>query len=575
MQIKEIILYNENGDTRAVKFELGKVNIITGESKTGKTAILDIIDYCLGSNNCNIKGEIIEEAVSWYGLIVQFENDQVFIGRQNPVKLSQKSTSNICFVYSNNITPPTYEELELNSTISALKDFLGNKLKIGSNLHVPENGTRDSLESNFNHSKLFCFQPQNTIAEYKYLFYSQDEPFIPQALKDTIPYFLGAVKEDDLKIRGIINSKKQELNKLKRKKIENDSIFSEGEKSFIDLVEEAIAVGLLSENIDTSNKDLVVNVFKTLKSSLINKANEEFVEESNVRLNELQNKKKVLRNEFDSICNDISATKDFESGASGYLRELKNQQARLLSLGLYKEPKDNNHWNSIMGAYQENLTIPLQAINKSLTELNKKLELTEIERPKITKYLNNLETKKEFIKSKISELNIAIKAINDTKEDAEQIKNINIRKGMVLGKVELYLKSLNTLTIDNSLERNICALEREISLLEDEISNEETEARLLSILNLINNQMTKWADKVSFEYQDSLLRLDVKKLTVFADMPHKSTPLKKMGSAENWLAVHLLSHLTLHKYFIENNRPVPNFIILDQPTQVHYPQKYL
>lgn len=44
--IKAIIIFNKNGEKRVVPLEQG-VNIITGESKTGKSALVEIIDYCL------------------------------------------------------------------------------------------------------------------------------------------------------------------------------------------------------------------------------------------------------------------------------------------------------------------------------------------------------------------------------------------------------------------------------------------------------------------------------------------------------------------------------------------------
>ena len=46
--IKAIIIFNKNGEKRVVPLEQG-VNIITGESKTGKSALVEIIDYCLCS----------------------------------------------------------------------------------------------------------------------------------------------------------------------------------------------------------------------------------------------------------------------------------------------------------------------------------------------------------------------------------------------------------------------------------------------------------------------------------------------------------------------------------------------
>lgn len=44
-----------------------------------------------------------------------------------------------------------------------------------------------------------------------------------------------------------------------------------------------------------------------------------------------------------------------------------------------------------------------------------------------------------------------------------------------------------------------------------------------------------------------------------------------MGSGENWIGYHVLTHLALHWWFRTQNRPVPGFLIFDQPTQAHFP----
>ena len=70
-QIREIILWPRRDDEpRRVKFELGKVNVISGASKTGKSAVIPIIDYCLGSDLCAIPVGEIRNACSWFGIIV-------------------------------------------------------------------------------------------------------------------------------------------------------------------------------------------------------------------------------------------------------------------------------------------------------------------------------------------------------------------------------------------------------------------------------------------------------------------------------------------------------------------------
>ena len=44
-----------------------------------------------------------------------------------------------------------------------------------------------------------------------------------------------------------------------------------------------------------------------------------------------------------------------------------------------------------------------------------------------------------------------------------------------------------------------------------------------------------------------------------------------MGSGENWVSYHVAVHLSLHKLFRRPERPVPGFLMLDQPSQAHYP----
>ena len=68
--IDKLILWLKDGRLRTLPFIEDKVNVITGNSKTGKTAVLEIIDYCLcGSDETVvISHEHIGENVLWYGL---------------------------------------------------------------------------------------------------------------------------------------------------------------------------------------------------------------------------------------------------------------------------------------------------------------------------------------------------------------------------------------------------------------------------------------------------------------------------------------------------------------------------
>lgn len=108
-------------------------------------------------------------------------------------------------------------------------------------------------------------------------------------------------------------------------------------------------------------------------------------------------------------------------------------------------------------------------------------------------------------------------------------------------------------------------------MLEELLSDERIQERLTSISTLLGNRMTEWSKKLLLEHSDAPLRLDLKKLTVIADTVDGPIPMIRMGSGENWVSYHLISHLALHEWFVKRNRPVPGFLFLDQPSQVYFP----
>lgn len=572
MQIKKIILYkNSNFIPRIISFEEGKVNIITGESKTGKTAIIDIVNYCLGSKNCNIKGRVIRNNVSWFAIIIKFNQDEIFVARQNPDILNQKTTSDIVFSFGKEVHIPKFEELIANSNITALNKFISNKLNFNTNLHKEENATRDDLEATFRHSRLFSFQPQNVIAEYKYLFFNQDESFVTQAIKDTLPYIIGAIREDELLVQQQITENKRKLNQLLREKKNEDLIKIEGSSKIYSLLEEAKDVGLIANNISKGNEtDAINELHKLLKmDSILEEPTGE-----NQQLSTLIDQRKELKIELGNLENEISAVSEFVSENINFSDEAKKQESRLMSIGLYKEPANNKYWHSIMGKEVDELPPIIEAINKSLLELKTNLNYTEKEKPRAQNYLLELKEKKNQLENDVKKVSMLINSIYKQRDEAESIRNINIRKGRILGRISLFLESINLNEPDSDINTQIKSLENKIDSLESLIGKEEKENKMNSILNKINILMTSWRDKLEFEYKNSNLRFDINKLTVFADSDEKTESLQQMGSGENWLACHLLIHFALHKHFIDKKRPVPNFLILDQPTQVHYPKNY-
>src|ERR1700720_4016560 len=86
LTILKIILWSKNTDLRprVIPFEPGKINVISGESGTGKSTLTWIVDYCLGSEKCSIPVGLIRELTGWFGLHLKLANTEMIIARRNP-----------------------------------------------------------------------------------------------------------------------------------------------------------------------------------------------------------------------------------------------------------------------------------------------------------------------------------------------------------------------------------------------------------------------------------------------------------------------------------------------------------
>ncbi len=569
MQIKSLVFYNSKGEKRILSFEIGKVNIITGESKTGKTALIDIINYCLCSDDCRISEGIIRDTVEWFGILLQFETEQVFVARQNPNKIKQASTQYIYFSNSDTVEIPEFAALQNNSDINTLKDFFTNKLFISEFTNTPETGTRAALTVNFKHSRYYSYQPQDLIAQRNYLFYNQTDNFVAQSIKDTLPYFLGVLREDTIRIEQEIASKKRELTKFEKDLKEYERLKQDGSKKIFELVDEAKQLNLLP--VEKSADD-VTQAIDALKEVLLWESNQmETAQGDNEYLKKLLDEKSELTKQLSRLNDDVKAVKSFINQTSDYSTEATQQKLRLESIKLFAKTEARLH-NCPLCSQSIQTEIPsISAINKSLYDLSENLTTTLAERPKLGQYVEKLSLEQDSLKKQIEIKQNSIKAIYLEQDQAAKLKDLNLRRGKVLGKISLFLESFKMVEEDKTLKNKIELLQTQIATFEALISSEEKESRLNAVLNQINNQMTTWASSLDLEHQDSPIRFDIKKLTIFADTPTKSISLTHMGSGANWVAYHLLIHFALHKHFVKAERPVPRFLILDQPSQIYFP----
>lgn len=568
LQIAKIVLYSRTGDVRELKFNLDGLSVLTGASKTGKSAIIDIVDYCTGRKECNIADGVIRKHVGWYALLLQLDQEQVFLARRNPDP-GEKTSPDMFIARGKSIANPPFESLKKNITTDAVEATLAAVAGISENEHRPLTPTRDPLKANIRHALLLCFQDQNDIDSKRRLFHRQDEDFIPQAIKDTLPYFLGAVDEDALLKQSLLDQARRQLRQIERRakdgRLSAIEEFPRGRR----LLEDAQRVGLVSERTHVLDDELVDALQAVTKGdrepvALLGPDAEELILGLRVE-------RHALRERLSQVNEDVRTTRSFSFDSTGYLREAAEQRARLSAVGLFK-PGEEGHDHCPLCASALKVPTPLtRQLEESLSDLNTQLEAVQAENPRLQVRLSKLLSQKGELEDALRENQQQISERIRENESLRAQQEVFIEQAKVVGKILQYLESLSSSSRHSNLDAALDEARSRVEALEAELDHAAKEEKLSTFLNIIGRYMTEYSRDLDLEHSGSQLRLDLRNLTVIADTMDGPVPLYHMGSGENWVGYHVVAHLALHKWFRQKNRPVPGFLILDQPSQAHYP----
>ena len=212
-------------------------------------------------------------------------------------------------------------------------------------------------------------------------------------------------------------------------------------------------------------------------------------------------------------------------------------------------------------------------LRSSIVNLSKSIENVTREQPKLRNFICDLEKEQEKKREEIRALEVEIDGIYKQEDEKEQLRDINARRGKVIGRISLWIESVENDMESEVLEQSVKKIEDRIKEIDGILDRDSVEERKQSALSRIQGNMTNWAKELQLEHCDNPYRLDLNKVTVMVDKSERPVPLKQLGSGSNWVGVHLISYFALHYFFINAERPVPRFLFLDQPSQVYFPSE--
>lgn len=566
IQILDIVLYSHHGQKRTVKLEPGKMNVITGASKTGKSALIDIVEYCLGSDECRVPDGIIRKSVSWFGLRLQLSSGEAFVARRCP---ATANSSEECFIsVASKVEIPDYSALVQTTNTKGLKSMLTAWSGIKENVFQPPVGqTRLPLSANIKHALLYCFQPQDEIIRRQQLFHGTGDNFVAQALRDTLPYFLGAVDDDYVRRKEELRKIQDDLRLNKRRLLELTSLQGDGVTKAATLLAQARNAGLTSS--DSKQWEQIIDALKVVGKAQLSHFDSKPSE--NQEFNKLIKERENLFELQRKVKDELMLAKSFEGDGAGFTKEANEQKARLNTLGIFEGISEKHSCPLCEQKIADTSSIGVAQMKESFNLINQKLDSVVKVAPKVEKAILELESKLKEIQNNIQKNRLELEAVQTANSKIAKELDVNLMRALVVGRISIYLESLPDLPDTTKLKKRIAELEEKIEKLEQELSSDIIVEKLQSISSVLSNKMSEPAKFLQLEHSRYPLRLDLKKLTIVADTTDGPIPMERMGSGENWVGYHLVAHMILHTWFVEKNRPTPRFLFLDQPSQVYFP----
>jgi hypothetical protein len=568
-QIINIVVYGTNNEKRSLELKPNCVNVITGQSKTGKSALTHIVDYCLGRKECNVPAGVIRKNVAWYAIKLQTSTGEIFIARKNP-DVGKESSEDIYFVRGSDIALPEADALVKNANLETLNTLLSQSLGIADYSHEPKPGqTRKTGNADIGKALFYCFQEQSEVDDQKFLFHRQGEPFIPQSIKDYLPFFLGAITDDYIQGKEELRKLKRKLKVLEGKISENERLRGNNFEQAYALINEAKDVGLIQQGV--ALPETWQQIGDILREALSKSIENEVGDPDESLLNKLFDKQHVLRGKYRAASEELRSYINLKKTSGGYGAELKEQNARLESIGLFSADVEEHTCPLCSSALQDEIPA-VGAIKASLASTKHQLEAVTNETPHLDKLIQAAEDACDQIRIEMAEVKTSIISLQKTNERLSELRDQNARVAMVKGRLSLYLEHMPEGEVDFSTEiKEADTLKQQIIKLEEDLDDDALTERISSALSVISSKITSLAQRLGIEHSDSPMRLDLKKLTVVADTEDGPIPMPKMGSGETWVGLHLVTHLALHNWFVKKSRPVPQFLFLDQPSQAYFP----
>ncbi len=571
--IHEIGVIDKQGNRHPVKFKNG-LNVVTGKSSTGKSALIEIFDYCFGSGENTIPKGVITTSAEIYYVALAVNEQNIVIARDPEIPSKGffrrietfNSTDIVREYFSSSYFRPLAEFKKHLRDLFLDIDDVDESLVARANRRFNKKSPTPSVRS----FSSFLLQHQNLVANKHALFYRFDEKEKRDQAIEHTKIFLGLVDQRFFHLSQEKERLTSDIRGLERQK-ETNKRTSESYKQKVGPVLSQL-YALMGFQDEPLSLEKVLRHPQDAKDQLDDIIVPEKINHNSDAITERYNQLKLARNQ------KTAELRKLQRQASSINKHIQEEERFVDNVKQFSAPKHVTVSASICPfchTEKDTLRESAEKLKQAITKVSGNLAQARPMKAKFESSLVDVQRNIEVVSRALTELNQQITEIEKSEKQLEEQKSLYESVLMQKAKLFALLDTLN-MADDAELDKQIEKLSKLIKDITKELKKYNVKKGLENASAKVNEYMADIGNYFEFEatYKPINLNFSFETFDLYHLTPkNEKIYLRSMGSGANWLYCHVTLFLALHKYFVElgDKCAIPSILFFDQPTQVYFP----
>lgn len=571
--IHEMGVIDKIGKNHSVRFKQG-LNIVTGKSSTGKSALIEIFDYCFGSGEYTVPKGVITESAALYYVYLNVNGQDIVLGRlhdeknkaffrredgYNPEKINRDY-----FVDSHFIAIDPYKKHVRGLFLDI--DDVDDSLVARANRPFNKKASTPSIRS----FASFMLQHQNLVANKHALFYRFDEKAKRDQAIEHTKIFLGLVDQKFFHLSQEKERLTAEVNSIRHEQ-ETNKKAAENQKQKIEPALRQLYAVMGFDGDPISLQDILRHP-QEAKERL----------EQIIRPEQISPLSDAITQRYLKLQQDLAVrTAKLRSlrRKSGSIKRHIAEEERFVANGRNLQQSETVHIARSVCPFcqteHEKLQQSAEHLQQAIYKLSNNLMQAKPMRAKFESSFVDVQRDIESLSKEIATVSSQITEIEKTEKVLSENKSLYESILRSKTNLDMLLESLN-LADDTVIEERFKKVNHDLQEIDKQLKKYDYKDELRKSDAAVNAIMKEIGQ--NFEFENSYIPINLHFSFETFDLYHLTPKnekifLRSMGSGANWLYSHVTLFLALHKYFasLGEQCAIPSILFFDQPTQVYFP----